>query len=136
MLIICLDHVNILLFLSRQISLKFFPLGSYPAKQFLPVRTMLVVPTNISMNMLMAKMLEADAVSEGFAAGLKGEGRVHVAKREPLTIHSADRQTPEIIAVLKTPVSVTLYLLCIALPWQAVGYRMPPSPLCCFCTLK
>ena len=96
---------------------------------------MLVVPTNISMNMLMAKMLEADAVSEGFAAGLKGEGRVHVAKREPLPIHSADRQAPEIIAVLKTPVSVTLYS-CIALPWQAVGYRMPPSPLCCFCTLK
>ena len=52
---------------------------------------MLVVPTNISMNMFMAQLLETDAVSEGLAAGLKGEGRVHVAQRKPLPIHSADR---------------------------------------------
>ena len=100
MLINYLDHVNILLFLSRQISLKFFPLGSYPAKQFLPVRTMLVVPTNISMNMLMAKMLEADAVSEGFAAGLEGKGGVHISQGKPLPVHSAHRQPPELITVL------------------------------------
>ena len=31
------------------------------------------------MNMLMAQMLEADAISEGFTAGLEGEGGVHVA---------------------------------------------------------
>lgn len=52
---------------------------------------MLVVPTNISMNMFMAQMLETDAISEGLAAGLKGEGRVNVSQRKPLPIHSADR---------------------------------------------
>ena len=59
------------------------------------------------MHVLVSQLLEADAVGEGFAAGLEGEGSVHIAQGESLSVHGADRQTPEIIAVLKTKVSVS-----------------------------
>ena len=52
------------------------------------------------MHMLVSKMLEADAVSEGFAAGLEGKGGVHISQGKPLPVHSAHRQPPEMITVL------------------------------------
>ena len=59
------------------------------------------------MYVLVSQLLKADAVGEGFAARLEGEGSVHVAQGESLSVHGADWQAPEIIAVLKTKVSVS-----------------------------
>ena len=52
------------------------------------------------MHMLVSEMLEADAVSEGFAAGLEGKSGVHISQGKPLPVHSAHRQPPELITVL------------------------------------
>ena len=48
------------------------------------------VRTNVLMYMLVSQLLKADAVGEGFAARLEGEGSVHVAQGESLSVHSAD----------------------------------------------
>ena len=48
------------------------------------------VPTNVLMYVLVSQLLKADAVGEGFAARLEGEGSVHVAQGESLSVHGAD----------------------------------------------
>ena len=40
----------------------------------------MIVNTNVLMNLVMSEMLQTDGVCERFAAGLKGEGEVHVAE--------------------------------------------------------
>ena len=69
-----------ILFLSRQISLKFFPLGSYPANKNCDIfRETYFLTTYVLVYELVPEVLEAHGVGEGFAAGLQGEGLVHVA---------------------------------------------------------
>lgn len=42
------------------------------------------------MDVLVSKLLEADAVSEGLAAGLESEWGVHIAQGKSLSVHRAD----------------------------------------------
>ena len=49
---------------------------------------------------LVPEVLEAHGVGEGLAAGLQGEGLVHVAQGEPLSVHGADGDRPQLVTVL------------------------------------
>ena len=90
-----------ILFLSRQISLKFFPLGSYPTKKDCDIfRETYFLITYVLVHELVSEVLEAHGVCEGLAAGLQGEGLVHLAQGEPLSIHRADGDRPQLVAVL------------------------------------
>ena len=50
--------------------------------------------------MLVAEVLETEAVGEGLADGLEGEGGVDVPEGEPLAIHRADGDGPVLVTVL------------------------------------
>ena len=50
--------------------------------------------------MLVAQVLETEAVGEGLADGLKGEGGVHVPQGESLAVHGADGDSPVLVTVL------------------------------------
>ena len=90
-----------ILFLSRQISLKFFPLGSYPANKDCDIfRETYFLTTYVLVHELVTEVLEAHGVGEGLAAGLQGEGLVHVAQGEPLSVHGADGDRPQLVTVL------------------------------------
>ena len=53
------------------------------------------------MNNVVSEVIETQSVGEGFAAGLHGEGGLHVTQRQSLTIDGADGHGPDIIAVLR-----------------------------------
>ena len=46
--------------------------------------------TNILMYNIVSEVVETESIGEGFAAGLHGEGDLHITKRQSLTIDSAD----------------------------------------------
>ena len=50
--------------------------------------------------MLVAQVLETEAVGEGLADGLEGEGGVDVPQGEPLAVHGADGDSPVLVTVL------------------------------------
>ena len=56
--------------------------------------------TNELMDMLVAQVLETEAVGEGLADRLEGEGSVDVAQGEPLAVHGADGDSPVLVTVL------------------------------------
>ena len=56
--------------------------------------------TNILMYNIVSEVIETEGIGEGFAAGLHGEGGLHITQRQSLTIDSADRHGPGIVAVL------------------------------------
>ena len=48
----------------------------------------------------MAQVLQTEAVGEGLADGLEGEGGVDIAQGEPLAVHGADGDCPVLVTVL------------------------------------
>ena len=48
----------------------------------------------------MAQVLQTEAVGEGLADGLEGEGGVDIAQGEPLAVHGADGDSPVLVTVL------------------------------------
>ena len=57
--------------------------------------------TNILMYNVVSEVIETEGIGEGFAAGLHGEGGLHITQRQSLTIDSADGHGPSIVAVLR-----------------------------------
>ena len=52
--------------------------------------------TNELVDMLMAQVLQTEAVGEGLADGLEGEGGVDIPQGEPLAVHGADGHGPQV----------------------------------------
>ena len=48
----------------------------------------------------MAQVLETEAVGEGLADGLEGEGGVDIAQGKSLAVHGADGDCPVLVTVL------------------------------------
>ena len=67
--------------------------------------------------MLVAEVLETEAVGEGLADGLEGEGGVDVAQGEPLAVHGADGDGPVLVTVLSQLGDVGSHVTLIIVPY-------------------
>ena len=70
--------------------------------------------------MLVAQVLETEAVGEGLADGLEGEGGVDVPQGEPLAVHGADGDSPVLVTVLGQLRDVGSHITLIVVPHPVI----------------